>query len=77
MRHASLTPYLANGVAERPGHSHAHLAEASSNPWRAVDDERVVLRVRGAIPIHVPPGTARSPDKRSLGYCYLGCRRTQ
>ena len=43
MRHASFTGRALvwqSGVAERPGHSHAHLAEASSIPWRAVDDER-------------------------------------
>ena len=43
--HASLTGRALvwqNGVAERPGPSHAHLAQASSIPWRAVGDERGV-----------------------------------
>ena len=44
VRHASHSPRpcLANGVAERPGHRHVRLAEASSSPWRASDDERGV-----------------------------------
>ena len=74
MHHASLAgraPVWQNGVAERPGHSHAHLAEASSSPWRAfwraVDDERAVDSAPRAIPIHAPPGTTRIPDNRSLG----------
>ena len=60
-RQASLTgraPVWQNGVAERPGHSHAHLAEASSSPWRAVDDER-----------GVDERTPRDSDSCSEGHC--------
>ena len=60
MRHASFTGRALvwqSGVAERPGHSHAHLAEASSIPWRAVDDERGV--------------DERTP--RDSGSCSAGC----
>ena len=42
----------------RPGHSHAHLAEASSIPWRAVDDER-----------GVDERTPRDSDSCSAGRC--------
>ena len=61
MRHASLTgrtPVWQNGVAEQPGHSHAHLAEASSSPRRAVDGER-----------GVDERTPRDSDSCSTGHC--------
>ena len=61
MRHASLTGRASvwqNGVAERPGHSHAHLAEARSSPRRAVDDER-----------GVDERTPRDSDSCSAGHC--------